>query len=60
MNLEFLKSNRFWGLVAGAVVLYLQTKGFIGEAETILIATVLGGFITIRTIDRISEKLGGE
>jgi hypothetical protein len=57
-KLEFLKSTRFWSLVAGAVVFYLKSKGFIGESEMILIETILGGFISVRTIDRFSEKIG--
>lgn len=59
-NLDFLKSNRFWMLVIGAVTLYLQSKGIIGEAELTLIGTIVAGFIGIRTIDRFGEKVGGE
>lgn len=58
MNLEFLKSNRFWALVVGALTLYLHTKGWIGQPEIVLIETILGGFIGIRTIDRFGEKAG--
>ena len=57
MNLAFLKSNRFWLLVVGAVALYLQQKGFVGEAELALIVTISGGFISIRTVDRFGEQL---
>lgn len=56
----FIYSNRFWALVAGAVVFYLKTKNFIGESEMILIETILGGFWATKTIDRATEKLGGE
>jgi len=55
---EFLQSNRFWVLVIGAVVLYLETKGLIGEAERTLVVTMAGGFIGIKSIDRFSEKVG--
>lgn len=55
-NLQFLTATRFWVMVIGALSLYLRTKGWIGDAETILIATIAGGFITVATIDRISEK----
>lgn len=55
---EFLKSNRFWALVLGAAILYLQQKNLIGAAETTLIETVLAGFIGIRTVDRFGEKSG--
>lgn len=58
ISLDFLKSNRFWALVIGAFVIYLKTKGYIGEAEMILIETILGGHIAIRTIDRSVDNLG--
>lgn len=49
---SFLKSNRFWAVVIGAVSIYLQSKGLIGDAEMILIATVASAFTIIRTVDR--------
>ena len=55
-NFAFLQSTRFWALILGAVAYYLQSKGFIGEAEMILVATITAGFTTIRTIDRASEQ----
>lgn len=55
---EFIYSTRFWSLVIGAVSIYLKTKGYIGEPEMLLIATITGGFIGIKTIDRVSEKIG--
>jgi hypothetical protein len=57
-KLTFLTSNRFIALVVGAVVIYLKTKGFIGESEMILIETILAGFIGIKTVDRFSEQIG--
>lgn len=57
-SFKFLKAPRFWALVVGAIVFYGKTKGFIGDAEMVLIETILGGFITIRTTDRFSEQLG--
>jgi hypothetical protein len=60
MDFSFLKSLRFWSLVVGAVVLYLKAKGWIGVEETALIETILGGFIAIRTVDRVGEKIGGQ
>lgn len=57
-QIAFLKSTRFWALVIGAVVFYLKAEGFIGESEVTLIETILGGFITIRTVDRIGDKIG--
>lgn len=59
MDLQFLKSNRFWALFTGAVVFYLKTKGYIGEAEMMMIETVLAGFIAVRSVDRASEFIGG-
>ena len=53
---KFLFATRFWALVIGAVSLYLKSKGWIGEAEMILIATITGGFITVQTVDRYSDK----
>lgn len=58
-NFLFLKSTRFWVMVIGAVAFYLETKGFIGEAEMKLIETLAVGFIGVRTIDRATEKISG-
>jgi hypothetical protein len=52
---EFLQSNRFWALVIGALSIYAQSKGWIGDSEMILIATITAGFTTIKTIDRSVE-----
>lgn len=52
----FLSSTRFWSLIIGAVSIYLKTKGIIGEAEMILIATITSGFIIVKTADRASEQ----
>jgi len=57
IDLGFLSSNRFWAMLVGAVALYLQQKGFIGEEEMVLIGTLSAGFIGIRTIDRTAELL---
>lgn len=54
-NFAFLKSNRFWVSVIGAVALYLKTRGWIGEPEAVMIATICGLFITVRTVDRLGE-----
>lgn len=56
MNFDFLKSNRFWAIVIAGVSIYLQTKGLIGEAEMVLIATITGGYATVRTVDRSADK----
>lgn len=59
MDLEFLKSNRFWAMILGAVILYLSSKGFLGKEELILIETIIAGFVGVRTVDRLGEKIGG-
>jgi hypothetical protein len=58
MDFSFLKSNRFWAMVIGALAIYLTEKGLIGEAEIKLIGTITAGFVGIRTVDRFSEKIG--
>ena len=53
----FLKATRFWALVIGALSVYMKLKGWIGEAEMTLIASIMGGFIAVRTVDRYSEQV---
>lgn len=53
----FLTSNRFWAMIIGALAIYGQQKGWLGEAEMQLVATLSGIFIGIRTIDRVSDRL---
>lgn len=55
-KLAFLGSTRFWAIVIAAVAIYAETKLWIGEPEMILISTILGGFVTVRTIDRATEQ----
>jgi len=55
-NFSFLTSNRFWAMIVGAVAVYLQAKGVLGEAEMLLIATITAGFTIVRTADRMSEQ----
>ena len=52
----FLKATRFWALVVGAAAVYAKAKGWAGPDEMLLIATIMGGFIGIRTVDRYSEQ----
>jgi hypothetical protein len=47
-----INSTRFWAIVLIAVMGYLQTKGFIGDAERNLIWTIAGGFGIVRTISK--------
>lgn len=58
MNWDFLKSTRWWGAVIGAIAVYLQTKGYIGDPEMLLITTIMGAHIVIRTVDKFGENLG--
>ncbi len=53
----FVTSTRFWALVVGAVVLYLQSKQIIGTPEMVLINTIMAGFIGIKTVDRTVDKI---
>lgn len=55
---DFATSPRFWVLILGALSVYLETKGWIGEPERNFIATVSAIFITVRTLDRGAEKMG--
>lgn len=56
-SLRFLVAPRFWALCIGAVSLYLKAKNIFGDAEMILVATITAGFITVGTIDRVSDKV---
>lgn len=52
----FLKATRFWALCLTAASLYAKGKGWIGAEEAALIATITGGFVAVRTVDRYSEQ----
>ncbi len=54
---SFISSTRFWSMVIGAVSVYLSAKGYIGDAERNLIATLAVGFIGVRTVDRATEVM---
>jgi len=62
MNKErfgFLSSNRFWAVIIGAVILYLNEEAIINDNLTALLETIMLSFVGIRTIDRFGEKIGG-
>ena len=59
-RLEFLTANRFIAVVIGAITIYCETKGWIGEPERNLITTIMGSFVTVSTIDKFAEKIKGE
>lgn len=44
-------------MIIGALSIYLQSKGYIGEPEMKLIATISTVFITVRTVDRFGETM---
>lgn len=48
----FIYSTRFWVMIIGALAIYLQMKGLIGDAEMWLVGTISAGFVGIKTIDR--------
>lgn len=52
----FLKAPRFWAIVVAAVALALYQDGFISLAWVTAITTITGGYATVRTIDRMSDK----
>lgn len=54
---DFLKSPAFWALTIGAVALWLFQDGIISEGLRNCIVTISGGFVTIRTVDRITDKM---
>lgn len=56
MEFSFVQSTRFWVMLVGAVSVYLNAKGLIGDAEMTLVASVSALFVSIRTIDRFGEK----
>ena len=57
-QLDFLKSRRFWMMVIGIIVMYIYRKGYIGEDEFWALETFFGGFITVRSFDRMGEQIG--
>lgn len=58
MDISFLKSNRFQALVVLAIVIWLNAHGFIDATLMEAFVVVLGGHISLKTIDRATERLG--
>lgn len=58
MNTDFLKSNRFWAAVIGALVKVLSTEGVIPASVADAIIALIVAFIGVRTVDRFGEKVG--
>lgn len=44
-------------MIIGATIVYLEAKGWIGEAERNLAVTIAGGFFTVKTADKYVDKL---
>ncbi len=59
-KLAFLKSIRFWSMIGSAVIYYLFSKGFIGQEEMVLVETILVGFVSVRSFDRMGESIGNK
>lgn len=59
MNIEFLKSERFWAIVINAVILYLQQKGIVDTALLTMVTAIVAPFVTVGTIDRVGKNIGG-
>ena len=55
---QFIFATRFWVMIIGSLAVYLEAKGWIGEPERNLIATMSAIFIGVYTLDRVSEKVG--
>ena len=55
---QFIFATRFWVMIIGGLAVYLEAKGWIGEPERNLIATMSAIFIGVYTLDRVSEKVG--
>ena len=55
-KLNFLSSLRFWALCLIALGGVLQTEGVISQEVFTALATILGGFTVIRTVDKFSQK----
>lgn len=54
----FLKSTRFWAVVAIAVSMQLGALGLLTREVVEFIYVIAGGHIGLRTIDKVSENLG--
>lgn len=56
-KLDFLKSRRFWSLVAIGIIQALEAEGIIPGVLAKSLYTILGGFIGITTIDHFAKYL---
>ena len=51
----FITSTRFWALVILSVCVALNAYGVLPTETLTALITLLGGFITVRTLDRFSD-----
>jgi len=58
-HLDFLTSVAFWVMVVNAFVLYMQQKGWIGDAELILVTAIAVPFVTINQGRKAAKDIGG-
>lgn len=58
-KLQFLSSTRFYVMLFGALAVYANAKGWIGEAERNLIATISALFVGVQTLDKAAKNIGG-
>lgn len=56
MDFSFLKSNRFWVMIGGCIVVASQ-DGFSWASIMKALEAFVAGFIAVRTVDRFSETL---
>lgn len=59
-KLKFLESTRFWAVIVIALAMLLKDYSIISPELFNFLATIAGGHIGIRTIDRGTEKIGSK
>jgi hypothetical protein len=55
-KLAFLSSTRFWALLLMSAATVLSNEGYITQGVLEGLQLLLGGFITVRSVDRASEQ----
>jgi len=58
INLPFLKSERFWQVFIVVIFQLLAAYSVVPQEVANAISVWLGASVTIRTVDRFSEKVG--
>ncbi len=56
----FIKATRFWVMILGALSVYGEAKGWIGEPERNFLATISAIFIAVSTFDRGTEQMSSK